>query len=108
MKFYQGVWLPSYTPLFIQFSQKRVKRKALVFSHFRKGGKMNIYVIFEYLNEKWQQRNVFNSYAKAADYIHTVREWEKHWVEQGFGYAPKPGIYKIVRFTEAETFTIED
>lgn len=69
---------------------------------------MNIYIIFEYLNEKWHQRNVFNSYGKAVDFIHQAREWEKRWKEQGFEYAPQPGIYKVVRFTEAETFTIED
>ena len=68
---------------------------------------MDIYIIYEFLNEKWQQRNIFNSFGKAMNFVHQAREWESRWEEQGFAFAPKPGIYKIVRFTETQTITIE-
>lgn len=68
----------------------------------------SFYGVFEKIKEKWYLRNIFMEYKKAVDFIYKMKEWEERWKEHGFEYAPTPGIYKIVRFTEAETFTIED
>lgn len=68
----------------------------------------SFYGVLEKLWGYWYLRNIFDEYKKAVDFVYKIREWEKRWEENGFWHPITPGQYKIVRFTEAETFTIED